>query len=65
MGYFLIGVCAGSIITGMACYIVISKQLEDWIEEDEEKEMEEDWIEEDEEKEMEEDLTHDGWSDYN
>lgn len=51
MGYFLLGICAGIIITGGACSIIYAKQIADW--EDEEQE------------ETEEDLTHDGWSDYN
>ena len=52
MGYFMLGICAGSIVTGLACYIIIAKQLENWTEEEKEEETEED-------------LTHDGWSDYN
>lgn len=54
MGYFMLGFCAGIIITGFTCSIIYAKQIANW--EDEEQE---------EDEETEEDLTHDGWSDYN
>lgn len=44
MGYFLLGICAGIIITGLAFSIMFAKDLAIW--EEDEEEMEDDLIDE-------------------
>ena len=51
MGYFLLGICAGIIITGLAFSIICAKDFARW-----EEELEE-------EEETEEDLKNDGYQD--
>ena len=51
MGYFLLGICAGIIITGLAFSIICAKDFARWEEEQEEEE------------ETEEDLIHDEYQD--
>ena len=51
MGYFLLGICAGIISTGLVFSIMFRNQLADWNEEEEEEEM------------TEEDLKNEGYQD--
>ena len=51
MGYFMLGICAGIIATGLSFSIMFRNQLADWNEEEEEEEM------------TEEDLKNDGYQD--
>lgn len=51
MGYFMLGICAGIISTGLAFSIMFRNQLADWNEEEEEEEM------------TEEDLKNEGYQD--
>lgn len=44
MGYFMLGICAGIISTGLAFSIMFTKDLAKWEEEEEEEEMEDDLI---------------------
>lgn len=51
MGYFILGICAGIIATGLAFSIMFAKDLAKWEEEEEEEEM------------TEEELKYDGYQD--
>ena len=44
MGYFLLGICAGIIITGLTFSIICAKDFARWEELEEEEETEEDLI---------------------
>lgn len=53
MGYFMLGICAGIIATGLAFSIMFAKDLAKWEEEEEEEE----------EEMTEEELKNDGYQD--
>ena len=44
MGYFMLGICAGIIVTGLAFSIMFAKDFAKW--EEDEEEMEDDLIDE-------------------